>query len=694
MSEGHDADLCNYEIHHPPDGQPLPTTLQDWQAGCNTHYTLPTTGDKIDRYVTHGAGVNIPNEYLGFYYSGLRTPSGGYIQDSINTDNMTPAAGLVKVDMSDMGDAKWYNMTSPGVAGIAARGGAALSWVPFGQMGLLVLAGGVPNPMDIEDNFMPNASTTNLMQQVSVYDVSQDVWYAQPTTGGPPPQLANFCAVVAHEENTTSYQIYMYGGFDGAAAQSSNAVWILSVPSFHWTQVLFPADHPGGRYGHVCAMPYPDQMLVVGGLGTLEAPWLPGGEIVQVLNLSSLQWLAGYDPQVWSAYHIPDVVKSQDPSTPAAGMDATLATLFTVSQPNSAVVWTTYKRHSNGKNRLLVPILAGVLGGVAVAITGALIWWFLRDRKGGKSQQDPGSEPEMTETQETTAQDPVDQWRHQVKSIASSGALEIDTSDRSTVNNDQAPSVVEIGGRTHLYSPRSPRSSGLFAHGRTPQSPQSGSVEVNGDPLFRQEMQDTSPASKPVGHDPSRAPRPEYQNIRSHPLYPLNVSDSMSVSEPGLVHGQSQYPVHEANGNSTRMSHRAEPVGNNDLQQYIYGGPLSVAPKQPLASTSETVDTRHVSSRSRMPPTKTYPGNALPSTTAREMPTGATFSEGLRTFYVMPAEMGVASPVTRGSSSFPQSHPPIHQRNISDETTATLQILPWSPSASISSPQKTIDALQ
>jgi hypothetical protein len=677
-SEGRDADLCNYEIYKPTDGQ-SPQTVLNWQVECNTHYTIPADYN-IDRYITHGAGVNIPSEYLGYYYSGLQRPSGDYIQENINTSPMAAVGGLVKVDMSFMGSAKWSNLSSAAAAGVPERGGAAMSWVPYGEQGLLVLTGGVPNPLNIDLDGNPSTSTTNMMEQVSVYDVANDIWYAQSTSGGPPPQLADFCAVVAHEENAASYQIYIFGGFDGSSATSSNDVWILSVPSFHWTQVQFPATD-GGRYGHVCAMPYPDQMIVVGGLGTFEAPMFPQGEIVQVLNLSTLQWLPRYDPKIWSPYQIPDVVKSQDPSSKASPMDAQLSTLFDNPQAKNASIYYPYVAHSTHKNHWLVPVLAGVLGGVAVAVVGLLIW-FIRRRKSRRSSKGSHTQREISETQDTTVHDGVEQWRRQIKSMASSGVMEIDSSDRSTVNNDQPLEAVEIGGRTHLYAPRSPRSPGLNSADVPPQSPHSGSVEVSGDPAFRQEMQDTSRLPGLLGRDQPRAKHPDY-HIRNHPMYPLNVSDSMSVSEPGLSHGQSQAVSIEAeNGHSTMMSHQAAPLGTNDFHQFLYGAPPPDPSKQPVVSMSEIDNLRHYPPGSRMPHEDVYPGDALPSAGPREMPTAShTLSAGPRTFHVMPESQ---SPFVQMNSPEPRTHPGIHERNISEETTATIQIpspgLPLPPS--------------
>ncbi len=106
------------------------------------------------------------------------------------------------------------------------------------------------------------------MSTVSVYDSANKLWYEQPTSGSPsPPQLAQGCAVVASAQDGSSHNIYWYGGFDGLHLTEpfSDDVWILSIPSFMWMKV-YSGNSTHARAGHRCFKPYPDQMLVVGGI--------------------------------------------------------------------------------------------------------------------------------------------------------------------------------------------------------------------------------------------------------------------------------------------------------------------------------------------------------------------------------------------------------------------------------------------
>src|SRR5882757_4065547 len=104
------------------------------------------------------------------------------------------------------------------------------------------------------------------MSTVSVYDIGREEWYEQVTTGDVPSPLTQGCSVLASAQDGSSHNIYWYGGFNGyeIAKSLSDDVWTLSIPSFTWTK-LYSGNITYGRAGHVCAKPYPDQMIVIGG---------------------------------------------------------------------------------------------------------------------------------------------------------------------------------------------------------------------------------------------------------------------------------------------------------------------------------------------------------------------------------------------------------------------------------------------
>lgn len=124
------------------------------------------------------------------------------------------------------------------------------------------------------------------MKTVSVYDVVGQKWYQQNTTGDTPPQLTQFCSVVAAANDTSSFNVYIYGGFDGVNTSHtpSDDVYILSIPSFTWIKA-YTGVPLHGRSGHRCVKPYPDQMFVIGGEWEDPGTGCVDGGIIQVSEL-------------------------------------------------------------------------------------------------------------------------------------------------------------------------------------------------------------------------------------------------------------------------------------------------------------------------------------------------------------------------------------------------------------------------
>ena len=150
------------------------------------------------------------------------------------------------------------------------------------------------------------------MQVIDVYDVSKDAWYKQPTTNSPGTRTRG-CAVVAHASDLSSFNIYYYGGFDGIHVESAfdDDVWVLSLPSFTWTQINGGAPLHA-RAGHKCFMPYPDQMMAFGGYtprAGVAQDCLDGGPVV-IFNVTSGEWMDSYDPTKYGKYGVPDKVQS------------------------------------------------------------------------------------------------------------------------------------------------------------------------------------------------------------------------------------------------------------------------------------------------------------------------------------------------------------------------------------------------
>jgi hypothetical protein len=284
----------------------------NWEPGWNEE-SLSTN---VTRYITSGASVSAPSENMGFLFSGMRSPDwGSFTYDGM--DSNTTADTLISVDMKVMRSEKWTNSTLPSY--ITGRANAELIWVPVSESGVLVAIGGVVNPVELWRDIGLDSSQTALskkisqtfMETVSLYDVDSQEWYIQNTTGDVPPQLTQFCSVIASASDGSSHNIYIYGGYNGLEydASPSDDVYILSLPSFKWVKG-YSGTAVHGRSGHECIKVYPNQMLAIGGLHVDPTNCIEDGIIVN-FNLNTLAFQSTYHPAEWGEYKVPDILTAE-----------------------------------------------------------------------------------------------------------------------------------------------------------------------------------------------------------------------------------------------------------------------------------------------------------------------------------------------------------------------------------------------
>jgi hypothetical protein len=269
-----------------------------------------STGDNVTRYVTNGAGVSAPSENLGFYFGGLRSPHGGPIHYEDSSANTTSDV-MIQVDMSTMREEVWTNLTIP--SEIRPRVNGELVWLPVSERGVLAVIGGVTSteeiyPAGLNESQRSESETVSpsFMTQIPIYDIASEQWYVQNITGSEaPPQLTQFCSVVAVDEEAGSFNVYIYGGYDGLDSGDTpmDDVWVLSLPDFTWTKV-YEGTEVHGRSGHHCVSPYPDKMFIIGGVHKNQANCLDGG-FIQVFNLNTLKFQDTYRPDEWEEYSQP-----------------------------------------------------------------------------------------------------------------------------------------------------------------------------------------------------------------------------------------------------------------------------------------------------------------------------------------------------------------------------------------------------
>ena len=206
------------------------------------------------------------------------------------------------------------------------------------------------------------------MEVIDVYDVANDEWYQQPTKDGPGARTRG-CAVVAPAEDSSSFNIYYYGGYEGLDSTDDfyDDVWVLSLPSFTWTE-LSKGTPSHARAGHKCFMPYPDQMMVFGGYKALQGMSLACLEQpVAIYNLSSGEWMDSYHPDEHGDYAVPDKVLDKiggdatggaTATTPATSgwVDDGLEDLFSVSYDMDKITtWGPYTPKESGSGRPELP---------------------------------------------------------------------------------------------------------------------------------------------------------------------------------------------------------------------------------------------------------------------------------------------------------------------------------------------------
>ncbi|KAJ9489742.1 hypothetical protein VN97_g3524 [Penicillium thymicola] len=471
----------------------------------------------VTRYITNGAGASAPRENLGFYFSGMRAPDWGDFNLDQLQSNET-ADTLITLDMSQMSDGNWTNTTLPSY--VPARSNAELVWVPVSESGVLVAIGGVVEPIQFF-KYKSNSSRTDeskrisptFMETVSIYDVESGTWYLQKTTGDIPPQLTEFCSVIASAADGSSHNIYIYGGYDGLklSANPSDDVYILSLPSFKWVKA-YNGTNTHSRSGHRCIKVYPDQMLAVGGQHIDPTRCLEGGVIVN-FNLNTLSFEDTYDPTNWSEYKVPGVVtkliggnSDGDASTtaPASWTNSSLAGIFDKKYSKTIETYWPYDSASGnsstsssnqGHNGGGFPGWAGgVIGAVLALLIIAILagLWFYRRRQRQRKSAEAESEAADAEPKNRPPE-----WMYASGPaspgpgpVSSSTGMETAETVRTTHTTATQPSTAQQS----ITQPSITQASTLPDSIVSPATP--GTVESGGDALY--EMHDSSPVELPT----------------------------------------------------------------------------------------------------------------------------------------------------------------------------------------------------
>ncbi|KAK5143547.1 hypothetical protein LTR32_004350 [Rachicladosporium monterosium] len=164
--------------------------------------------------------------------------------------------------------------------------------------------------------------------QIYLYDLASGLSYTQTTSGNAPNMRRRFCGGVSWPKDQSSYNIYVYGGLPPYDQQGVGYgdVWILSMPSFTWTQwyptlngsVRLPTS-PSEHHSLSCNVIEQSQMIIMGGyfpnssnIGCdARAIW---GQHNLNLGAEDVQQAAWYQ-------YLPNVTSYQVPSTVVASSE-------------------------------------------------------------------------------------------------------------------------------------------------------------------------------------------------------------------------------------------------------------------------------------------------------------------------------------------------------------------------------------
>jgi hypothetical protein len=252
------------------------------------------------------------------------------------------------------------------------------------------------------------------MSQISVYDIASASWFVVTATGKSPEPRRQFCAVVSSAPDLSSFQVTIFGGFDGAVTDFED-VFVLTVPAFNWISVATANDDEIsatvniGRSHHRCAIYNDAQMIVLGG-SVREGALSPVNETsckeryppIRILDTTTYSWKTFFNESL--TYTVPDVVtvfiggngtggaKVRGPETPFNF--TALTSIF--AQPlgaNNSSPTPSSSPESKAKSKSDTgAIVGGVIAGIAgVVIIAGIAYMCIRRKRKVKEMKKPNS---------------------------------------------------------------------------------------------------------------------------------------------------------------------------------------------------------------------------------------------------------------------------------------------------------------
>lgn len=289
------------------------TSFPDFQPPTTQIYSLWSYDTAIHRWdqydvssgapsrPSNGLTAEAPELELGFYFNG-EIDSGSSMETTLYHDaHKQFLEGMIVINTTSQ---TATNISTEGATGDTPRTRGGAAYIPgVGGNGLLALFGGTYKPANVPDaSEMTESASFASMDNITIFDVgaylrndSEQLWYSQNATGDIPGPRAQFCTVLVSAEDGSSHNIYVHAGH-GPNQTLYDDVYVLSIPSFTWTNVFTANNY---RYGHTCHR-VGDQMITVGGQRytdleeQLPCDWESAG--IGIFNMSNAQWGSVFKP--------------------------------------------------------------------------------------------------------------------------------------------------------------------------------------------------------------------------------------------------------------------------------------------------------------------------------------------------------------------------------------------------------------
>ncbi|KAK8055646.1 hypothetical protein PG993_000873 [Apiospora rasikravindrae] len=411
----------------------LNTSFIDYQAPTTNQYALWGFNTQTHEWTQYdvslaapqrpswGAFAEAPEQGMAFYLNGMISNMSSAITASSNTPQ-TNLAGMIALDLQKH-TATNISTTSLGDGSPRVRGG--MVYIPqIGQKGVLVTVGGATGSQQspslgntaafIPPQHLADRSLVS-MNQVSIFDVASigtsntaNGWVSQTIAGAAPQPRVDFCVVSASAPDDSSFNIFLYGGWDPTKTAYYDDIWVLSLPSFTWIKI-YEGVLP--RLGHSCHLVGGRQMITVGGInstditGNCDWEWMG----VAILDLSTNAWGSVFDAQKPPYEVNPEIsaVIGGGPNGEATKLlpnggwtSFQIANLFTGTSNQSAPYHVPTNndgaqppsdKSEGGSNSSSVgAIVGGTVGGVAFLVIAATLLYCWQRRR--QQQGQPASE--------------------------------------------------------------------------------------------------------------------------------------------------------------------------------------------------------------------------------------------------------------------------------------------------------------